>query len=136
MIAVPEPQENCVVCGRANAGGLRIEYRREADGCVTAIWRPTSAWEGFRGVVHGGIVSTVLDEAMSKAVVGIGRRALTGELRVRFRQPVAPGDDLRVRGWVVLRHRRLIRTEAALEAADGTERAHAWATFLPVGIDG
>ena len=124
------PQNGCVACGQGNPLGLRIRYARDRDGAISAEWRPAENWEGFRGIVHGGIISTVLDEAMSKAVSAMNCEALTGELRVRFRRHVATGENLRIRGWVVGKAKRLVRTEAALVAADGTERAHAWASFL------
>jgi acyl-coenzyme A thioesterase PaaI-like protein len=100
------------------------------DGIISAEWRPTEKWEGFEGIVHGGIISTVLDEAMSKAVAAMNYEALTGELRVRFRHRVAAGENLRIRGWVLEKAKRLVRAEAVLTAADGSERAHAWARFL------
>jgi hypothetical protein len=75
-------QNRCIVCGPENPHGLRIHYMRERDGAITAEWRPTESWEGFEGIVHGGIVSTVLDEAMSKAVAAMNCEALTGELKV------------------------------------------------------
>jgi acyl-coenzyme A thioesterase PaaI-like protein len=123
-------QSNCVVCGQENQYGLRIQFGRDPDGAISAEWRPTENWEGFAGIVHGGIISTVLDEAMSKAVAAMNCEALTGELRVRFRHRVAAGEDLRIRGWVVGKARRLITAEAILTAADGSERAHAWARFM------
>ena len=123
-------QNGCVVCGQDNPYGLRIQYVLGRDGAVTADWRPTESWEGFEGIVHGGIISTVLDEAMSKAVAAMNYEALTGELRVRFRHHVAAGETLRIRGWVVEKAKRLVRAEAVLTAADGSERAHAWARFL------
>ncbi len=126
------PQSGCFVCGQNNPCGLQLRYERQADGGVAATWVPTSAWEGFRGIVHGGVVSTVLDEAMSKAVAGTGTEALTAELRVRFRRHVTSGERFQIRGWIDSRNKRLIRTEAVLTAADGTEHAHAWATFLPL----
>jgi acyl-coenzyme A thioesterase PaaI-like protein len=123
-------QNCCVVCGHENPYGLRIEYVREPDGAVSAEWLPTVNWEGFEGIVHGGIIGTVLDEAMSKSVAGMNCEALTGELRVRFRRHVGAGESLRIRGWVVEKVKRLVKTEATLTAADGSERAHAWASFL------
>lgn len=123
-------QNGCVVCGQENPHGLRIHYVRERDGAITAEWRPTENWEGFEGIVHGGIISTVLDEAMSKAVAAMNYEALTGELKVRFRRHVAAGENLRIRGWVVEKVKRLVKAEATLTAADGSERAHAWARFL------
>jgi len=123
-------QSACVVCGQNNPHGLQIRFRREDNGEITAAWTPSSAWEGFSGIVHGGIVGTVLDEAMSKAVAATGTEALTAELRVRFRHPVDAGKLFSIRGWIVSRNKRLTKTEAALIAGDGTEHAHAWATFL------
>ncbi len=125
-----ERQTGCFVCGQDNVRGLQIFFEIEDDGVIVADWVPSSDWEGFRGILHGGIISTVLDEAMSKAVASTEGEALTGELRVRFRRHVSTGQQLRIRGWIVRRAKRLIQTEAALTDADGTEYAHAWASFL------
>jgi acyl-coenzyme A thioesterase PaaI-like protein len=124
------PHSRCVVCGRDNTHGLQIQYSSDAAGATAAAWTPTAAWEGFRGIIHGGIVATVLDEAMSKAVAATNCEALTGELRVRYRRTVVTGEILHVRGWIVKRAKRLVTTEASLTATDGSERAHAWASFL------
>jgi acyl-coenzyme A thioesterase PaaI-like protein len=123
-------QNRCFVCGQENPYGLHMHFAREPDGAISAEWRPTENWEGFKGIVHGGIIGTVLDEAMSKAVAAIKCEALTGELRVRFRHHVSTGESLRIRGWVVGKVKRLVKAEATLMAADGSERAHAWARFL------
>jgi acyl-coenzyme A thioesterase PaaI-like protein len=109
---------------------LRIRFNASSDGTVSAEWTPTSEWEGFEAIIHGGIISTVLDEAMSKAVAAIGSVALTGELIVRYRSYVEPGHAYRIRGWITERKKRLLKTEAALTTPDGEERAHAWATFI------
>jgi len=125
-------QAGCFVCGQENPHGLHVRFRRQDNGEITATWTPTPVLEGFEGIVHGGVVSAVLDEAMSKAVAGEGTEALTAELRVRFHYHVTAGDAFTVRGWIASRNKRLIKTEAALLAGDGTEHAHAWATFLPL----
>jgi acyl-coenzyme A thioesterase PaaI-like protein len=97
---------------------------------MTAEWIPEPEMEGYQGIVHGGIVSTVLDEAMAKVVDATGVQALTAELRVRFRQQVPSGSPVRVRGWIESRNKRVINAEAALTGADGVELAHSWAVFL------
>jgi len=125
-----QSQNACIVCGPNHPHGLRITYELAGDGSVAANWIPTPEWEGFRGVVHGGIISTVLDEAMAKAVAATECKAFTGELRVRFRHLVRSGDKFQIKGWVVKRTKRLIETEATLTAANGGECAHAWAMFL------
>jgi acyl-coenzyme A thioesterase PaaI-like protein len=125
-----EAQSGCFVCGPAHSIGLRIKYEVTGGGVIEARWVPGAAWQGFPGIIHGGIVSTVLDEAMSKAVAAHREKALTAEMRVRFRRPVQPGREFVVRGWIVDRWKRRFRTEAAVTGADGEEFAHAWGTFL------
>lgn len=127
------PQPACFVCGQENARGLRIRFERAAGSQFSAEWIPEAAFEGFSGIVHGGIVSTVLDEAMSKAVSASGAQALTAELKVRFRLPVRAGERFQIRGWIAKQNRRLTETESVLVGAGGTEYAHAWARFLPLG---
>ncbi len=124
------PHSRCFVCGRDNASGLQIQFATDPGGTAAADWTPAASWEGFQGILHGGIVATVLDEAMSKAVAATKYQALTAELRVRYRHYVSTGEALHVRGWIVTRAKRLITAEATLAGADGTERAHAWARFL------
>jgi len=122
---------SCIACGEANPHGLRLHFSRQ--GCaVYANWVPTDNWQGFRGVIHGGVVTTVLDEAMSKAVVACGWEALTAELTVRLRARVVPGESLTVMGMVRSKRKREIRTEACVIDDSGRERAHAWGKFLVV----
>jgi len=124
------PQSFCYACGPDNPHGLRLRFTHTEQGEMIADWTPDAYTEGFQGIVHGGIVSTALDESMAKAVVATREEALTAELRVRFRRHVVAGKAVRVRGWITARKRRVIQTEATLCDAVGTEFAHAWATFM------
>jgi hypothetical protein len=129
MSAMASLNPACVVCGRENPHGLHLEFESDGGGS-TAQWTTSAGWESFKGVIHGGVISAVLDEAMSQAVIGSGYEALTAELKVRFRKKVSVRDVLRVRGWVVNAQRRKIVAEGSLISAGGEEKAHAWATFL------
>jgi len=124
------PANRCLVCGPDNPYGFHIDFRTEADGSVSAEWVALNYLEGWAGVLHGGIVCTLLDEAMAKAVVAAGERAMTVEIQVRYRHYVATGEKLRIRGRVVERKRRRLRTEAEITTIDGEPRAQATATFL------
>jgi acyl-coenzyme A thioesterase PaaI-like protein len=123
-------ETNCFACGPDNPHGLRIDYHVNADGSVRANWLPKSQWQSFNKVIHGGIVTTAMDEAMAKAIVATGQQGLTCELHVRLHDSVRPGANVTVRGWIVSRHRRLIKTEANICSPAGLELAHAWASFL------
>lgn len=121
---------SCYVCGADNPRGFQMVFEEREHGQMSATWTPDSTLEGFEGIVHGGVVSTVLDESMAKAVAATGAEALTAELRVRFRHHVAAGNPLCVRGWITERTKRIIRAEAALLDSAGSELAHAWSSFL------
>jgi len=125
-------ESSCFACSPNNPRGLRLNFVQNEQNEATAEWTPDKTLEGFPGIIHGGILTTVLDESMAKAVIAAGADALTAELRIRLRQHVAPGQTVHVRGWIASRNRRMIQTEATLEALDGSELAHAWATFLVV----
>ena len=120
----------CFACCPSNSRGLQLEFHEDESGKMAARWIPNEDFEGFHGIAHGGIVSTVLDEAMAKAVAATGADALTAEMRVRYRKEVPTGVPVLVRGWIEGRKRRIFRTEASLTGPDGSELAHAWATFL------
>lgn len=119
----------CFVCGEDNPKGMHLEFQAEGRRAV-ATWTPGTGWESFQGVIHGGIVSTVMDEAMSKAILSGGDEAFTADLRIRFRGKVCVGDVVRVNAWVVSVAKRRILAEASLTSIDGQERTHAWGTFL------
>ena len=123
------PYPACVVCGSTNPKGLGISFRQCPCG-VCADWIPTGDCESFKGTIHGGIITTVLDEAMSKDIIARNWEASTSELRVRFRGRVSPGETLHTRGGVIEKQKRKILTEATIATIGGEERAHAWATFL------
>jgi acyl-coenzyme A thioesterase PaaI-like protein len=125
-----KPQSRCFACGAENPHGLHLQFGPDTDGAVAAEWTPLSHFEGFQGIVHGGVISTVLDEAMSKAVAARGWQALTCDLRVRLRVHVEVGSRMMVRAWVVEKNRRRVLTEASLTDDTGAECAHGWATFL------
>src|SRR5688500_12117637 len=77
----------CFGCGDENPIGLRLRFAPVGDG-VRASFIPGPEHQGFDNVIHGGIISTVLDEAMAWATARAGFWAVTGEMQVRFRQPL------------------------------------------------
>lgn len=132
---VPSPlfarvNSSCFVCGMDNPRGLRLIFVKGERGEMSATWTPDRTTEGFDGIVHGGLVGTVLDESMAKAIAASGAEALTAELRVRFRRHIVAGNPLRVCGRITETKKRVIRAESTLTDSDGAELAHGWASFL------
>jgi uncharacterized protein (TIGR00369 family) len=100
---------------------------------VHALFVPGLEHQGFDGVVHGGILSTLLDEAMAWATAAAGIWALTAEMHVRFRRPVRVGERIIVSAQVDSERSRLVTTSATLLAeVEGELKASATATFMRV----
>ena len=111
----------CVVCGPSNPHGMRLTSAVDpASGAVHTPFTPAPHHVGFDGLVHGGVLATVADEAMVWASIWSSRSScVAGELSVRFRRPTAPGDALLVVATVVRVKHRLIETAATVTTAAG-----------------
>jgi uncharacterized protein (TIGR00369 family) len=121
----------CFGCGDLNPKGLKLAFRLE-DGVAVAEFDPDPQHRGYPGVMHGGLVATVLDEAMGWAIYGEGVWAMTARMQVRFRRSVPLDRRLRVRAYIVNRRQRLIQTRAELRDDGGTLLAEGEGTFLHV----
>lgn len=93
----------CIVCGdpAVNPHSLNLQFRA-SEGGVEVDFTPGAVHEGYRGIVHGGILCAVLDETIGWAASMARRKYLvTGELAVRFLRPLALGVPVIVRGRAV-----------------------------------
>ena len=91
---------NCVVCGEASERGLRLVFRPSKDGGVQATFDCAKEYEGYADVLHGGVVSALLDGAMTNCLFAHEQPGVTAELTVRFRHPVRIGTPVTVRAWI------------------------------------
>lgn len=123
--------EGCFVCGKENPQGLRLDFAfDEAAGTLETSWVPSEVYQGYAGVLHGGVLSTVLDEVVGKLSVLLGKPAVTAEMTVRFVKPVPTGLPLAVRGRITEESRRVLRGQAEAFLADGTLAATARLTLV------
>ncbi len=123
---------NCFVCGRENANGLGLSFYEVGPCEVMAEVVIPSHFEGYPGIVHGGIVASMLDEISGRAVlVGEHERfRLTAKLEVRYRKPVPSGELLRLRGIVERTRGSVAFAHAELSLPDGTLAAEAHAVLV------
>ncbi|MBI5190728.1 MAG: PaaI family thioesterase [Nitrospirae bacterium] len=124
---------HCFVCGRENPAGLRLvfELDREARS-ITTVFVPEKTHQGYEGVVHGGLISAVLDEAMTKLAFSLGMDAVTGRLTVRFKRPLMVGERMSVTGRLTKESGRAIEAEAVGVKDDGTVVAEAQGLLMRV----
>jgi len=120
----------CIICGQKNHSGLQVKYEILPDGKVYGLWIPSRHYEGLKGIIHGGILSAIADEAMSKSIIARNIEALTMKLEIRFHHYVTAGDTLVIEGWITRQHKRKILTEAIITKETGEKVLQGSAVFL------
>src|SRR5208283_4735702 len=110
--------QRCFVCGKKNPAGLAVDFEiNEQARSIQARFTPSSGHQGYEGIVHGGILSALLDEAMAKLAFSLGFQIVTAEITVKFKSPATPGEELFISGKLVEETKRLILAEAKIERA-------------------
>ncbi len=108
--------QRCYVCGKKNPVGLAVDFKiSEGTRSILGWFTPSGDHQGYEGIVHGGILSALLDEAMAKLAYSLGIPAVTAEITVKFKTSAAPGDELSVYGRITEETKRLILAEAKIE---------------------
>jgi uncharacterized protein (TIGR00369 family) len=106
---------HCFVCGELNLSGLRvrphIDAPNQSANMRLAIPR---AFQGWQGIVHGGILATLLDETCAYAAKGLVAHVVTAEITVTYKKPVAIETELLVTATVVSRRRRIIEVKGKI----------------------
>jgi uncharacterized protein (TIGR00369 family) len=88
-------------------------------------------FEGWEGVIHGGILCSILDEVMAWALVGADNWGVTARMAIDFRRPVLVGAPVRAEGWITRARRRVVDTEGHIvDPVTGTELATATGVYV------
>lgn len=125
--------KTCLVCGRHNPQGMKLRLHvLPQGGLVSTEFRPQPEHVGFEGMIHGGLLATVLDEAMTWAATWKQKRfCFCGELTARFRHPVRPGEALRVEAAVEFSRPRLVEVASKMFDFTGKLVATGSGKYLP-----
>lgn len=121
------PSDMCFGCGRNNPCGVKLRF--DWDGKVAkSEFTPTELHQGWQNIIHGGILTTLLDEAMAYAAYFKNVAGVTATMEVKFRRPVSIGQHLTITAWITKNERRFAETKAQLTLSDGTVVTEAKAT--------
>ena len=122
----------CYVCGEDNPLGHKIIFK--ADGEIVRVRHtPEVHRQSYKGIVHGGVLCTILDETMGWAPsLKSNRMFVTGELTIRFLKPFPVGKEMIVEAWPVRVARRLALVEGKIRDEEGAVYVTANGKFLPM----
>jgi uncharacterized protein (TIGR00369 family) len=120
----------CFVCGQDNPHGLRLLFAYPEPGRAETDLVIPERFSGWERLTHGGLLATLLDEAMAHACISGAGNAVTVELTVRFLKPVEVGQSVRVSGRVREVKGRVVETEGEILDQQGQAAARGRARFL------
>lgn len=119
----------CFVCGQKNEIGLKASFFWDGRKAICNI-TADELYAGYKDVFHGGIIATLLDEVMIKALLAENIFCVTAEMTVRFRKPVHSGESLRFEGWATAKSAPLFLTSGHAVNQKGETVAEATGKYL------
>lgn len=126
-----ERNQWCFACGPKNPFGLKLRFREQDDTYISEFTGQPQH-QGYDGIMHGGIVSTLLDEIMARYLYAKGMNAVTARLEVRYNKPTPIGVPLLLKGRITKSKGRLYETEGTIELPDGTVTAQGTAKVFVI----
>jgi acyl-coenzyme A thioesterase PaaI-like protein len=122
----------CFVCGERNRHGFNLKFTIDEDNVMWTKFTPARYHQGFKDMVHGGIIGLILDEVMVNLAWRLKRHVISAELNIKLRKPVRPGEKLLFRGWIDKEARKIIYTKAEAKNEYGAVVATATAKCIRV----
>lgn len=121
----------CFGCSSNNPIGLKLEFE-EFDDYVIAEWEPLEYYQGYKNVLHGGIIATMLDEIGAWCVnIKIGTAGVTTELKVRYLKPVFMNRGaVKMRAHIIKTEGRHVHLKCELADGQGKLCAEAESVFF------
>ena len=128
----------CLVCGLKNPFGLHTSFFELDNNELLAIFKPRGEHQSYPGRLHGGIISTILDETIGRAIMIQSEGDIWGvtvDLQIRFKKPVPLDEELRVIGRIIKDSSRFFEGTGELLLQNGTVAATGHGKYLKVPLE-
>jgi acyl-coenzyme A thioesterase PaaI-like protein len=124
----------CFVCGPENPAGLKLDFTFDGEK-ISTVYTPRKEHQGYKDIVHGGIVATVLDEVMVKLAIELGMPAVTAQMDIRLKKAARVGERITVTAKLSEVKKKLLFAVARAELDDNTLVAEARGKLVRIQID-
>jgi acyl dehydratase len=128
-VSTRDGHNRCVVCSNLNPESWQVVFEKTEDGAVIATFPANPKFQGYDNQLHGGIMASLMDAAMTHCLFYQDIAAVTGDLRVRFLHPVACHTTIEIRAWLFFSCPPLYHLKAEI-TLNGVVMAWADAKFM------
>ena len=127
-----EDDRFCFICGEKNPIGLHIPFQLQG-GKVHAEFVPAKVLQGYKNIIHGGIIAAILDEAMVKSAILQNIPAVTAEITIRFKNPLHIEEKILIEAHIDMIRRKIIEASSLIKKTDNTIIAEANSKLIKQG---
>lgn len=127
-----ENDEMCFVCGKRNEDGLQLDFELVGEDEIRTEFTPDKRFQGWKDILHGGIIATILDEVMVNVAYLRKVMAVTVKMEIRLRRPAAVGERLIFRGQILKQGAKTLDVKAWAEEESGAIVAEATGLLMKV----
>ena len=127
-----EDDSMCFACGKNNPSGLKLNFALDKDRTLKTEFTFSKAHQGFKDIVHGGLIGLILDEVMVNLLWKLNIKAISAEFIVRLKKPCFVGETLKFSGWIEKEDSRVIYTKASARDKEGQIYAEAQAKCVKI----
>ena len=111
----------CFGCGKENPLGLKIAFTLDRENkAIKGEFTPRPEYQGYQGITHGGIIATLLDEAMVRLAFELGIYTVTAWMEIRYTSPLATGEKVYVSANITKEGKKLLEATAEVTDSSGT----------------
>ncbi len=127
-----ENDQMCFVCGKRNGNGLQLDFELIGEDRIRTEFTPPKRFQGWKDILHGGIIATILDEVMVNAAYLRKIMAVSAKLEIKLRKPAPIGERLIFYGQILKQGAKTLDVKAWAEQENGTVVAEAIGLLMKV----
>jgi uncharacterized protein (TIGR00369 family) len=124
----------CFVCGKKNPIGLKLDFFFDGKTMKTDF-TPQKEHQGYFNIVHGGIISTLLDEVMVKLAIEMGMPSVTARMDIRLRKALDVGKKITVQAEILRDMKKMLEVYAKAVTEDDVIVAEATGKLMKISSE-
>jgi len=122
----------CFACGKENRDGLQLDFALLEDGRLRTEYSPPQKFQGYKDILHGGIMAVLLDETMIHLAFRRGGRVVTANLEIKLRKPAKIGERIIVTAELLSDSGRRLELAAEAKNEGGSLLAQGRSTMVRI----
>lgn len=120
---------HCLMCGTKNPASMHLNFEKDSENSVQGNFKGDYRYQGYDGILHGGVISALLDSSMTHCLFAHGIEAVTADLSIRFVKPIPFNAEVSLKAEIIMHRFPLYKLKSSILIGD-EQYAKAEARFI------